>query len=162
MKALTLTQPWATLVAIGAKRIETRSWGTKYRGPLAIHAAKGWTKEAVRLSFGEPFRSVLAGAGYKLYSQMPRACIVATCELVSVIQIKPIHSITGWKWTGTDGATYDFPLDKQEMFFGDYGDDRYAWLLHNVQRLAKPVPARGALGLWECAQLDSPPPKVVA
>lgn len=41
MKAITLTQPWATLVAIGAKRIETRSWATRYRGPLAIHAAKG-------------------------------------------------------------------------------------------------------------------------
>jgi activating signal cointegrator 1 len=48
MKAITLTQPWATLVAIGAKRIETRSWPTNYRGPLAIHAAKGfpkWAKE---------------------------------------------------------------------------------------------------------------------
>ena len=46
MKALTLTQPWATLVAIGAKRIETRSWRTSYRGPLAIHAAKGFPKWA--------------------------------------------------------------------------------------------------------------------
>lgn len=42
MKALTLTQPYATLVAIGEKRLETRSWRTSYRGPLAIHAAKGW------------------------------------------------------------------------------------------------------------------------
>lgn len=41
MKGLSLTQPWATLVAIGAKRIETRIWATSYRGPLAIHAAKG-------------------------------------------------------------------------------------------------------------------------
>lgn len=40
MKALSLTQPWASLVAVGAKRIETRSWRTSYRGPLAIHAAK--------------------------------------------------------------------------------------------------------------------------
>src|ERR1051325_5993743 len=41
MKALTLTQPWATLIAIGAKRIETRSWSTDYHGQIAIHAAKG-------------------------------------------------------------------------------------------------------------------------
>src|SRR6202030_2406661 len=46
MKALTLTQPWATLVAIGAKRIETRSWPTLYRGPLAIYAAKRFPKWA--------------------------------------------------------------------------------------------------------------------
>src|SRR3954451_22243677 len=44
--ALTLTQPWATLVAIGAKQIETRSWGTSYRGWLAIHAAKGYPDAA--------------------------------------------------------------------------------------------------------------------
>ncbi len=39
MKALTLCQPWASLVALGHKRIETRCWETKYRGTLAIHAA---------------------------------------------------------------------------------------------------------------------------
>ena len=39
MKALTLWQPWASLVALGHKRIETRCWSTKYRGDLAIHAA---------------------------------------------------------------------------------------------------------------------------
>jgi hypothetical protein len=39
MKALTLWQPWATLVAIGAKKVETRCWSKKYRGELAIHAA---------------------------------------------------------------------------------------------------------------------------
>lgn len=40
MKALTLHQPWASLIALGVKTVETRSWSTAYRGPLAIHAAK--------------------------------------------------------------------------------------------------------------------------
>ena len=40
MKALSLTQPWASLVADGRKTTETRSWLTHYRGPLAIHATK--------------------------------------------------------------------------------------------------------------------------
>lgn len=40
MKAITLWQPWASLLAIGAKQHETRSWKTSYRGPVAIHAAK--------------------------------------------------------------------------------------------------------------------------
>lgn len=39
MKAISLWQPWASLVALGVKTIETRSWSTKYRGPLTIHAA---------------------------------------------------------------------------------------------------------------------------
>ena len=40
MKAITLWQPWASLIACGAKKYETRSWATRYRGPIAIHAAK--------------------------------------------------------------------------------------------------------------------------
>ncbi len=59
MKALTLTQPWAHLVAVGAKRVETRSWPTPYRGPLAIHAAQGW---------GEPDRRFAAAAWGYLYA----------------------------------------------------------------------------------------------
>src|SRR5690348_17556570 len=64
MKALTLTQPWASLVAIGAKRIETRSWSTSYRGPLAIHAAKGFPKSAQEFTQVPPV-SVLFGRHYE-------------------------------------------------------------------------------------------------
>jgi len=41
MKALTISQPFASLIASGEKWIENRRWETKYRGPLAIHAGKG-------------------------------------------------------------------------------------------------------------------------
>jgi len=152
MRAITLTQPWATLVAIGAKKIESRSWSTSYRGPLAIHAAKGWTKEVVRLAFVEPFKTVLDNAGYKLFSSLPRGAVVATCELVFVREITArqytLDKTLGWKWTGPDG-TYSFELDDQERAFGDYGPSRYAWMLHNIQALAEPIPAKGSLGLWE-------------
>lgn len=40
MKAITILQPWASLIACAAKQIETRSWVTQYRGPIAIHVAK--------------------------------------------------------------------------------------------------------------------------
>ena len=40
MKAFTLTQPWASLIALLLKTFETRSWKTKYRGPLLIHASR--------------------------------------------------------------------------------------------------------------------------
>ncbi len=40
MKALTIQQPWASLIIIGVKRFEYRSWKTSYRGPLLIHAGK--------------------------------------------------------------------------------------------------------------------------
>jgi hypothetical protein len=40
MRALSLWQPWASLIADGRKKIETRHWEMTWRGPLAIHAAK--------------------------------------------------------------------------------------------------------------------------
>jgi|SRR5690242_8015772 len=48
MKAITLIQPWASLIADGIKTIETRSWPTNYRGPIAIHAGKGVDAEACK------------------------------------------------------------------------------------------------------------------
>ena len=101
MKALTLTQPWATLVAISAKKIETRSWCTHYRGPLAIHAAKGFpkhVKDAVRYDmrfFAElnpAYAAHMARSGMKLpptslafetLARLPVGAIVATCRLVN-------------------------------------------------------------------------------
>ena len=59
MKGLTMTQPWATLVAISANVIETRDWPTKYRGPIAIHAAKGFPPDARALCRTQPFRAAL-------------------------------------------------------------------------------------------------------
>lgn len=40
MKAISIRQPWAWLIVNGFKDIENRSWDTKYRGLVLIHAAK--------------------------------------------------------------------------------------------------------------------------
>ncbi len=40
MKAISVKQPWANLIASGSKTIETRTWMTKYRGPLLIVSSK--------------------------------------------------------------------------------------------------------------------------
>ncbi|MBP8292366.1 MAG: ASCH domain-containing protein [Caldilineaceae bacterium] len=150
MKAISLTQPWATLVAMGAKRIETRSWPTSYRGPLMIHASKGlpgWVAGAVR---SEPqFAAVLGNlfdARGKVLGDLPRGHVIAACLLVSVKFIRADEE--GWDWTGPTGSRYSYPITDQERAFGDYTPGRYAWLLAHVQPIV-PVPARGALGLWE-------------
>ena len=142
MRCLTLSQPWATLVAIGAKKIETRSWNTNYRGPLAIHAAKCFPKWAEALCHDEPFRLALLNAGVKSTSKydLPLGAIVATCELVATIQ------------TGAAQAAYS--LTDYEIAFGDYSPGRWAWRLVNVQKLSEPIPAKGMLGLWETKAHD--------
>ena len=76
-----MTQPWATLVAIGANVIETRDWPTKYRGPFAIHAAKGFPPDARALCRTQPFRAALAAGGYGSADDLPRGAIVAVVEL---------------------------------------------------------------------------------
>lgn len=142
MRVLTLTQPWATLIAIGAKQWETRSWQMPYRGPLAIHAAKelaGMTRKQFHyLCTTPPFAAVLQQAGYAaadvvLSQHLPRGVILATCTLVDIVPTDALPP-------GTIGA--------QEEAFGDYSSGRFAWRLANVRLLAEPIPARGALGLW--------------
>ncbi len=147
IKSLSLTQPWGTLIAIRAKRIETRSWSTAYRGPLAIHAAKGLPKDTLALFFTQPFASVLRAEGFSHPSELPRGAVIAICDLVGVV---PTRTMTngGCRWDGPDGRRYAYELTEQEEAFGDYSEGRYAWLLDNVRPLPEPVPAKGSLGLW--------------
>jgi hypothetical protein len=137
MKALSLTQPWATLVALGEKRVETRSWGTNYRGPLAIHAAKGMPLYARDAILTDPFFGVLVRAGVKSYTDLPRGMVVAKCELIDV------QEILAWD------DTLAVALGKQERAFGDYTPGRFMWFLGDAAALPDPIPARGSLGLWE-------------
>lgn len=48
MKVITIKQPWATLIAEGIKKYEFRTWKTKYRGEILIHAGKGIDKKAMQ------------------------------------------------------------------------------------------------------------------
>src|SRR2546430_364372 len=81
MKGLSLTQPWATLVAIGAKCVETRSWSTTYRGLVAIHASKGFPTDCRSLCRRTPFVEALIEAGLDRDEQLPRGAIVAVVPI---------------------------------------------------------------------------------
>ena len=73
MKVITLIQPWATLINDGKKTIETRSWATKHRGLLGIHAGMKVDKDACR-RFGYDPKTIRRGA------------ILCTCTLVDCVQ----------------------------------------------------------------------------
>jgi hypothetical protein len=149
MKALTLTQPYATLIAIGAKRIETRSWSTRYRGPLAIHAAKslrpvGGERGLVALCRDDVFAQALKGRPLP-----PLGVIVAVCNLVGITNTEAV--IDGYRVQRSDrGHVVYFSADS-ERAFGDYTPGRYAWLLADVRPIDPPIPATGRQGLWEWA-----------
>lgn len=144
MKALTLTQPWATLVAIGAKHIETRSWSTNYRGALAIHAAKGWKREDMEFALDYPCRGELIKAKVETLADLPRGAVVAIAQLTDVKRICDTLSNRLMPWDLYSGV-----VEEPERAFGDYSDGRFAWLLEDVRPLPEPIYASGALGLWE-------------
>lgn len=132
MKALTLTQPWATLVCTGAITHETRSWGTKYRGSLAIHAAKGFPGWAREICSEQPFKRLLAQHGFTSPDQLPRGVVLCTVELINCEAV-------------TRSNTPPMP----DRAIGEYGPGRFVWTLDNVKPLRRPLPTSGMLGLWE-------------
>ena len=152
MKAICLLQPWATLMAIGAKRIETRSWATAYRGSLVIVASRKWTREQedllIRFCASIPHGSQLGNecehlpgsARRRGYLALPLGKALCQIELVDCVRIKPegIMSIHN-----ADPLRYN---DEEE--FGDFSDGRYAWLTSWTHRFANPFDVRGRLGLF--------------
>lgn len=145
MKAITLWQPWASLVATGAKKIETRGWPTKYRGPLAIHAAQKWNEELESLLSYWEFQGGLAPlvgkpldltgntwAGVQA-KHLPKSVIVCTCNLIDCIP--------------TDNLT--LKEIRHEQYFGDFTPGRFGWILDNIKPLEKPIPAKGSQGFWD-------------
>ena len=156
MKAISLTQPWATLVAIGQKKIETRSWATAYRGWLLIHAAKGFPAEAQALCGTTPFLMALRRGGVNSSTALPRGAIVAVANLHHVGQF---YRSTGGGALRDGICIRGKPYridDPNELAFGDFTPGRYGFILTNVHPLPEPVLCRGALSVWV------PPPEALA
>ncbi len=132
LPALTLTQPWATLVISGAKRNESRSWLTAYRGWLAIHAARGMggmPAAAIRQVQAHPaYRTLL---GDLLPQQLPRGVVLGVVWLADVQPVLP-----------------DTLPAEPERSLGVYLAGRYIWYLGEVWALDVPLPARGMPRLW--------------
>lgn len=160
-KVLTLTQPYASLVALLAKGNETRGWRTHYRGPLLIHAAAGLgpvggVSGLIDLCSEEPFRSVLQAAGIwqggVRKDRLPRGAIVASCELIGCYPTARTDD-GAVAYVTRAGSQHKYRelvvVGKQERAFGDYALGRWVWVLKNVRALPKPLPCKGALRLWE-------------
>jgi len=136
MKAITILQPWASLIACGVKKIETRGWKTSYRGPLAIHAAKAIPSIYL-------FTPKIEKA---LWNQnTPFGKVIAIAELVDCVIVNSFNKFN--EVNGVWLSNGDF-VEGNELAFGDYTPGRYAWILQNVQAI-KPVPAKGKQRLWE-------------
>lgn len=133
-RALSLWQPWATLIALGAKRYETRHWRTPYRGLLAIHAAKRPVREP---EITDDIYAALRQHGEKPHA-LPLGAVLCIVRLVDIVPTEHVVSL----------AASDYRIQNEELCFGNYAPGRYAWQLELVKVAPDPIPAKGAQGLW--------------
>lgn len=138
MKAITLIQPYATLIALKEKGIETRGWFTPHRGRLLIHAGKKIDFEACDIP---EIRRALRNHCITDPGALPTGQIIAISTVFDCVRMISGEAgqvkIPGYK------------LTPKEQAFGDYKPGRFAWVLADIRKLDEGVPAKGSLSLWD-------------
>lgn len=133
MKVLSLLQPWATLVVMGIKKIETRSWSTNHRGTLLIHASKG--KAGSIFADASLFKNYIHD-----FNKLPFGAIIGQVELVNVIRTEALGM----------SDEHINKLTIEEKAFGDYESGRYAWILEEAVMFEQAFYCRGSVSVWNC------------
>lgn len=116
--ALSVRQPWASLIAWGLKHVEIRSWNSNYRGRLFIHA--GRTIDSLALQ-----RFAL--------ENLPTGALIGTVDLTEV------ERFTETRWD---------ELAELHLDHGMFPDNCYAWHLSNPIPFDEPIPYSGERGLF--------------
>jgi activating signal cointegrator 1 len=153
MKVLSLWQPYATAISLSLKTIETRSFSTNYRGPLAIQATKHSPVESLELSVEDPvirrallekclrFREAFAQGIPRPWRIFPAGALLCVTELIDCC---PTFSSRA---NVAVFSRHPKRLNPQELAFGNYVPGRYGWVLDKIQPLPSPIPYSGHQGL---------------
>ncbi len=174
MKAITIWQPWASLLASGGKMYETRPWETSYRGPIAIHAAKLSVRQVLKKCFPlsecdyspdhrakVKFLDAAAKGFGGVYTteeilgalnDLPTGAVIATAELVNIWRIvrNLSHDLDrGAHKIGEEDRRGNYIITSElELALGDWTPGRFAWEFSNMKMIA-PVQVSGKQMLWE-------------
>ena len=149
MYAITLHQPWATLIALGVKNAETRSWPAPERllgQVIAIHAGK----RMVRRPGDCIERKLRDRVGQDWIRTMPTGAVVATATMAGMARVDYVglasgHAVhDGQTEVGCATGRGRTPIDP----WGDFSAGRWLWFLADVKALPKPIPAGGRQGFW--------------
>jgi hypothetical protein len=127
MRAISLWQPWGSLIFARLKKFETRHWPTFYRGPLAIHAAQrpcppidDLLVELCCDTFGQNWRA-----------ELPRGRMLGIVDLVEC------------------KSTEAYDVDAIEQLCGNWAPGRYAWRLEEPRVFADPPLAKGRQSFFD-------------
>ncbi len=149
MYAITLHQPWATLIALGIKTVETRSWPAPERllgQTFAIHAGK----QMVRRPGDRIEQKLRDRLGEEWSRAIPAGAVLATVTLAGMARVEYVDPMSGH--AVHDGRTEvgcavgsgRTPIDP----WGDFSSGRWLWFLEDVESLPEPIPAVGRQSFW--------------
>lgn len=124
-KALSVRQPWASMIMWGLKTVEVRSWSTAYRGELFIHASKRIDERAAQLFH---------------LDRLPFGCLLGSVHLLGV------DAFTPELWT---------ELAEQHLQVGPHQPGLYAWRIADPRLFTEPIPYAGERGLFQILLDDS-------
>jgi len=129
LKAISLWQPWASLISLGLKYYETRNWKTNYRGKLLICSTAMNSKQH------KEYLKICGQLQLPPWDEInfPHSCAIALCDLVDCIPM-----------------TNEFIAQQSqtEILCGDWQVGRYAWKLENIQPVINQIPVKGKQGLF--------------
>ena len=141
MRAITIKQPWASLIVEGIKDIENRTWPCpkKYIGKRVLIHASQKPLRPVKL-FNSMQKDVIKRAGLWETCVFPECgSIIGSVEIVDCVINHP--SI----WAEKTDEPLEYYTGEEE--FSCY--PTYNWVLTNPIKFPKPIPAKGKLGFWE-------------
>lgn len=127
MRAITICEPWASLIASGHKPIENRTWRARHTGTIAIHAGKSlawWCRvsddpDAWLARYGIPLPKL---------ETLAFGAVVAIATLEDVVRLA------------------DLPPD---LAGNPFAEGPWCWILRDVRPLANPLPYTGTQMLWD-------------
>ncbi len=122
MKALTIKEPWASVIINGYKKYEFRSWKTNYRGKILIHTSLNVEKNML-----DRFKdyNIKYQPGYIIGEAILTDCILVDSKFNEYLkELNPV------------------------VYAKSNHVEKYAWKLENIKKYDKPIPCKGKLGLW--------------
>jgi activating signal cointegrator 1 len=164
VRVLSLLQPWASLLVFGEKRVETRSWKTAYRGPVAIHAGLNDEYVASISAILDPFINVMCRRPDYISNEERQALLKSLATAIDDYQYmrsfeqKLIDHYGSCSWNfgkivGIGMLVDCVPtsqiktgLSEREISLGDYSEGRWAWKFEEMRPI-EPIGMKGALGL---------------
>jgi hypothetical protein len=134
MKTLSIKQPWSTLIVMGLKNVENRTWKTKYRGKVLIHAPSSIDYTDRQFDWCRPFTI----EQYNLVDDM----LHHTDTVQSFIRRQPLSAIIGEVDIIDITQFHDSPWAEHHPLV-------YNWILENPVRYDKPIlNVKGKLNIW--------------